>query len=153
MVENLFCIYAGPIPPNPSELVLSEKLKELILSVKDIYDYVIIDTPPSGLLSDAIYLMQFVDAALFVMNTKVATKKEVTFVQNLVVNNNLKNMFLILNGVKSITGKYYYKGYGYTYGYGYGYGYGSGYGYGNYGSYGYGKGYGKGRGKSAYIKK
>ena len=121
-------------------------MKELILTAKKSYDYVIIDTPPAGLLSDAIYLMQFVDTALFVLNTKGATKKVVNFVQNLVTSNNLKNVFLILNGVKSLSGRYYYKGYGYTYGYGYGYGYGNGYGYG----YGYGKGK---SGKSAYLKK
>lgn len=147
VIENLFCIYAGPIPPNPSELVLAEKMKELIINAKNNYDYVIIDTPPAGLLSDAIYLMQFVDAALFVLNTKVATKKVVSFVQNLVANNNLKNVFLILNGVKNLSGKYYYKGYGYTYGYGYGYSYGYGYGK------GYGSGYGKSGSKSGYLKK
>lgn len=132
IIENLDCVFAGPIPPNPSELVLSEKLKELVLACKEKYDYVIIDTPPAGLLSDAIYLMQFVDASLFVLNTKSANKKVVNFVQNLAAANKIKNMFLILNGVRSLSGKYYYKGYGYTYGYGYGYGYGKGYGQGSY---------------------
>ncbi|MBN8692473.1 MAG: polysaccharide biosynthesis tyrosine autokinase [Bacteroidetes bacterium] len=131
-IDNLDCVFAGPIPPNPSELVLSEKLKELIIRCKENYDYVIIDTPPAGLLSDAIYLMQFVDASLFVLNTKSANKKVVNFVQHLVDANKIKNMFLILNGVRSLSGKYYYKGYGYTYGYGYGYGYGKGYGQGSY---------------------
>lgn len=148
-IENLFCIYAGPIPPNPSELILTEKIKELIETCKNKFDYIIIDTPPAGLLSDSLYLMQFVDASIFVLNTKSATKKTVGFVQELVEENNMQNMYFLLNGVRRINSKYYYKGYGYSYGYGYGYGgynYG-GYGYGNYGKGSYSKksGYGPSR--------
>lgn len=126
IIENLYCIYAGPIPPNPSELVLSEKLKELILYCKNNFNFVIIDTPPAGILSDAVYLMQYVEASIFVLNTAHATKRIINFVHNMVEENNLQNVYFLLNGVKAISRKYYYKGYGYTYGYGYGYkGYGN----------------------------
>lgn len=128
-IENLFCLYAGPIPPNPSECVLSERLKELILYCKENFDHVIIDTPPAGLLSDAVYLMQHVDASIFVLNSNFATKRVIDFLHALVANNNIQNMVLTLNGVKNLNRRYYYKGYGYSYGYGYGYGYGKGYGY------------------------
>ncbi len=93
------------------------------------FDFVIIDTPPAGLLSDSVYLLQYVDASIFVLNTKTSSKKVITFIENLIEDNNLKNINLLLNGVKKLGTRYYYQGYGYSYGYGYGYGYGKGYGY------------------------
>ncbi|MBA3664536.1 MAG: polysaccharide biosynthesis tyrosine autokinase [Bacteroidetes bacterium] len=128
VVPDLFCIFSGPIPPNPSEFVLSEKMKDLITYAKANFDFVIIDTPPAGLLSDSVYLIQQVDASIFVLNTKSSTKKVITFIEELIENNNLKNIHLLLNGVKNMGRRYYYQGYGYSYGYGYGYGYGKGYG-------------------------
>jgi tyrosine-protein kinase Etk/Wzc len=128
VIPDLYCIFSGPIPPNPSEFVLSEKMKELIRYAKENFDYVIIDTPPAGLLSDSVYLIQYVDASIFVLNTKTSTKKVITFIETLVEDNNLKNINLLLNGVKHMGRRYYYQGYGYSYGYGYGYGYGRGYG-------------------------
>ena len=137
-IGNLFAMFSGPIPPNPSDFVLSEKLQELLAFAKAKFDYVIIDTPPAGLLSDSIYLIQNVDAALFVLNARSSTRKVITFLDDVVSANKLSNVLLVLNGVARIGRKYYYKGYGYSYGYGYGYGYGKGYGYGR-GGYG-GKG-------------
>jgi tyrosine-protein kinase Etk/Wzc len=128
-VPNLYCIYSGPIPPNPSEFVLSEKMKEIIHKAKAEFDYVIIDTPPAGLLSDSVYLIQNVDASIFVLNTRTSTKRVITFIENLIETNGLKNIFLLLNGISRPSKRYYYQGYGYNYGYGYGYGYGKGYGY------------------------
>jgi len=101
----------------------------LIEMAKKDFDYVIIDTPPAGLLSDSIYLIQYVDAPIFVLNTKSATKKVIEFIDNIVIDNNLKNVLLLLNGAANRNRRYYYQGYGYSYGYGYGYGYTKGYGY------------------------
>jgi tyrosine-protein kinase Etk/Wzc len=129
LIDNLSCLFAGPIPPNPSECVLSDKLRELIEYCKANYDYVVIDTPPAGLLSDSVYLMQYVDTSIFVLNTEFATKRVIDFIHGLVTNNNIQNLVLNLNGVKNLGRRYYYKGYGYSYGYGYGYGYGKGSGY------------------------
>ncbi|HEY1040024.1 MAG TPA: polysaccharide biosynthesis tyrosine autokinase [Bacteroidia bacterium] len=134
IVENLDVMLSGPIPPNPSEMILSDRLKDIIDFGKANYDYVIIDTPPAGLISDSIYLMQYADISLFVLNTKFATKRIVSGINDLVEKNNVQHFAFILNGVKRKKGRYYYNKYGYGYGYGYG-GYG-GYGY---GSYGYGK--------------
>jgi capsular exopolysaccharide synthesis family protein len=128
-VPNLFCIYSGPIPPNPSDFVLSGKMKEIIDKAKEQFDYVIIDTPPAGLLSDSVYLIQNVDASIFVLNTRTSTKKVISFVENIIEANKLSNVLLLLNGVARPSKRYYYQGYGYSYGYGYGYGYGKGYGY------------------------
>ena len=128
-IPNLFCLFCGPIPPNPSEFVLSERLKEIINLAKQNFDFVIIDTPPAGILSDSIYLVQYVDSAIFVLNTKTSTKKVITFIESVIEDNNIKNMLLVLNGTHRMGKRYYYQGYGYSYGYGYGYGYGKGYGY------------------------
>jgi capsular exopolysaccharide synthesis family protein len=128
-IPNLYCMFAGPVPPNPSEFILSNKLKELIEKAKQNFDYVIIDTPPAGLLSDSIYLIDQVDATIFVLNTKSSTKRVITFMENVMDANNLKNVLLVLNGVSRLSKRYYYQGYGYSYGYGYGYGYGKGYGF------------------------
>lgn len=128
-IPNLFCIYSGPIPPNPSEFVLSEKMKEIINKAKAEFDYVIIDTPPAGLLSDSVYLIQNADASIFVLNTRTSTKRVITFIENIMEDNKISNVFLLLNGVTRLGKRYYYQGYGYSYGYGYGYGYGKGYGY------------------------
>jgi capsular exopolysaccharide synthesis family protein len=127
-IPNLFCIYSGPIPPNPSELVLSNKMKEIIDRAKQDFDFVIIDTPPAGLLSDSLYLIQQVDASIFVLNTRTSSKKVVNFIESVIEANNLKNVLLLLNGVARAARRYKYQGYGYSYGYGYGYGYGKGYG-------------------------
>ncbi len=128
-IPNLYCIYSGPIPPNPSEFVLSSKMNDLISRAKQDFDYVIIDTPPAGLLSDSIYLIQNVDASIFVLNTKSSTKRVVNFIEGVIEANKLKNVLLLLNGVARPSRRYYYQGYGYSYGYGYGYGYGRGQGY------------------------
>ncbi len=128
-IPNLYCIYAGPVPPNPSEFVLSNRLKELLDRAKQDFDFVIIDTPPAGLLSDSIYLVQQVDATIFVLNTKTSTKRVISFMENIIEANSLKNVLLVLNGLSRLGKRYYYQGYGYSYGYGYGYGYGKGYGF------------------------
>lgn len=125
-IENLYCIYSGPIPPNPSEFVLSVKMKEILDQAKADFDYVIVDTPPAGLLSDSLYLIQQVDASIFVLNTRISDKKVITFIEDVIEVNKLKNVLLLLNGVARARKRYYYQGYGYSYGYGYGYGYGKG---------------------------
>lgn len=146
-VENMDVVLAGPLPPNPSEIVVSQKMIELLNYCKEHYDYVIIDTPPVGLITDALVLMKLVDVTLFVMNTQVAYRHSLTNAHEIVNMNKLGHFGFILNGVKQRRSKYYYNKYNYGYKYGgYGQGYGSGYGggYGGYGSYG---GYGKSEGK------
>ena len=64
-IEYLDIIPSGPIPPNPSELLISEKLDELIDSLKERYDYIILDSPPLGLVSDSLELIKHVDATLY----------------------------------------------------------------------------------------
>jgi tyrosine-protein kinase Etk/Wzc len=75
--ENFSVILAGPTPPNASELVLSKHLPDLFMEAAAEYDYVIVDTPPVGLITDALLMMRHVDATLFVVNTRFASKDHV----------------------------------------------------------------------------
>lgn len=134
--ENFFVMLSGPTPPNASELVLSKHLEELFREARQEYDYIMVDTPPVGLITDALLMMRHVDATLFVVNTRFASKDHVTNVLEALASSPVKNTGFILNGVRMKKSKYYYNtnyGYGYRYAYGYGkggYGYGYGYGYG-----------------------
>ncbi|MCC6576471.1 MAG: polysaccharide biosynthesis tyrosine autokinase [Flavobacteriales bacterium] len=132
-VENFHVILSGPTPPNASELVLSRHLEELFRFGRQHYDYVIIDTPPVGLITDALVMMKHVDATLFVVNTRFANKDHLGSAMEVIQSNPVRNFGFILNGVRMKKSKYYYNtnyGYGYRYAYGYGSGYGYGYGYG-----------------------
>jgi capsular exopolysaccharide synthesis family protein len=131
-IDNLDTILAGATPPNASELVLSKLLPEIFNYGRQHYDYVMIDTPPVGLITDALLMMRHVDATLFVINTRFANKDHVHNAMDVHAANPAPNFGFILNGVRMKKSKYYYNanyGYGYRYAYGYG-GYGYGYGYG-----------------------
>jgi len=141
--ENFSVMLAGPTPPNASELVLSKHLEELLTEGRDEYDYILVDTPPVGLITDALLMMKLADITLFVVNTRFANKDHVTNALDALQGGTAKNIGFILNGVRMKKSKYYYNT-NYGYGYRYAYGYGSGYGYG----YGYGR-KSKGKGKDA----
>lgn len=114
---NLFLISAGPIPPNPSELILNGKIQELLAYLENAFDYIVIDTAPVSPVTDAYLLSQLCDATLYVVRHGHTPR---VFLQMLDENNKikeLKNLAIIFNGVKSRG----LKGYGYGYGYGMGY--------------------------------
>lgn len=127
-IDCLYVMLAGPIPPNASEIILSKHLAEIFEYGRSHFDYVIADTPPIGLITDALVIMKHVDVSLFVLNSKFVKKQIVNVAEEIVQTNKIKNFGFILNGVKRNRSRYYYN-YGYGYGYGYSQGYG-GYGYG-----------------------
>ena len=129
---NLDIITSGPIPPNPAELIASDKCKQLFDELKEKYDYIIIDTPPLGLVTDAFLLMKYTDVNLFIVRQGVTNKNIFGSIIQDLANRNLTTS-IVINGMAAG------KGYGYRYGH-YKYG-GYAYGYGNYGKYGYGGGY------------
>jgi capsular exopolysaccharide synthesis family protein len=118
---NLFIISAGPIPPNPSELILNGRIQELLVYLENAFDFIVIDTAPVSPVTDAYLLSQFCDATLYVVRHAYTPR---IYLQLLDENNRvrgLKNLALIFNGVKARgIGK---GGYGNGYGYGYGVGY------------------------------
>jgi len=113
--KNLDIISSGPTPPNPSELILTDKLDELIEVLKEEYDYIFIDSAPMGLVSDTMHLMQYADVSLIVFRENYAKKSFVTDLNNLVEKHDLKHIGLVINSVDASSSSY---GYGYGYGYG-----------------------------------
>ncbi|MBA3704846.1 MAG: polysaccharide biosynthesis tyrosine autokinase [Bacteroidetes bacterium] len=118
-LENLDFITAGPIPPNPSELIISSKMDEIVAYLKTIYDVVIIDNPPVGLVSDGIAMIQKADYPIYIFRANYSKRNFVQNVDRLFNETHIKKLSVILNGVDIER-----KNYGYNYGYGYGYGYG-----------------------------
>jgi capsular exopolysaccharide synthesis family protein len=115
-IPNLDVILSGPIPPNPSELILSEAMKELIDELKQKYDYIILDTPPVGLVSDSLELAQYADVTLYIVRQNYTKKDMITLLNNRIKRGELSNASIVLNGYEN-KAKY---GSGYGYGYGYG---------------------------------
>ena len=125
-VPHLDVITSGPVPPNPAELIMSDAMKEMLDELKTKYDYIVLDTPPVGLVSDALELANYSDIILYVVRQNFTKKDMITLLNNRHKRGELNNVSIILNGFES-KAKYGY-GYGYSYGYGYGYGsYSSGY--------------------------
>ncbi len=135
-VDTLTVITAGPVPPNASELVMNDRLDPFLQTLRADYDFVILDTPPMLLITDALLLMSKVDTGLLVTNTQKATKRGIEHLEDLLNQNNLSHASLVMNNIQTSRVRMYYAKYAYKYGYGYGHGYGYGYGYGGYGSYG-----------------
>jgi len=126
---NLSIIAAGPVPPNPAELMTKPALDKLISDCKEQFDYIILDTAPIGLVSDSYALNRFADVSIYVVRADYTPKKNIEDATNLFKHKKLSNMYFVLNAtdIKKASIRY---GYGKKYGYGYGNKYGAGYGYG-----------------------
>ena len=138
--DNLDLLLAGPVPPNPTELLARENFADVANMLRQQYDYVIFDTAPVGLVTDTLQIGQQADITVFVCRADYTPKSAFGLLNTLAKEKKLPNPCIVLNGIDMSRRKYgYYYGYG-RYGkygrYGYGrYGYGK-YGYGNYGNYG-----------------
>ena len=115
LIPNLDVILSGPIPPNPSELILSDGMKELIDELKKKYDYIVLDTPPVGLVADSLELVQFADVTLYIVRQNYTKKDMITLLNTRLKRGELSNVSIILNGYENKA----------KYGTGYGYGYGA----------------------------
>jgi tyrosine-protein kinase Etk/Wzc len=116
-------VAAGPIPPNPNELLASKELDELIEQYRQDYDYIILDSAPVGAVSDAYQLNRFADACLYVVRAEYTPKQSISEAEDIYKQKKLNNMYFLLNGSDIKKAGYRY-GYSKKYGYGYGYGYG-----------------------------
>ena len=115
--DNLFVLPVGTIPPNPSELVGSEKFAQTVASLKGQYDYVFIDCPPFNVVADTQIISLLADRSIFVVRAGLLDKVMLTELEDLYQKGTLKNLSVLLNGTEITSGH----GYGYRYGYGYGY--------------------------------
>ena len=112
-LENLYVLTAGATPPNPAEILSSEKMKNLIEDLKNIYDYIFIDTPPIGLVTDAGVLSSFIDGVVLVVKSESVEKKYLEETKKKLDAVDARILGAILNSYKSEQKDYnYYSYYG-----------------------------------------
>jgi len=119
-IPTLHIYPAGPIPMNPADLLLNENMGPLFEVLRRRYDYVIVDTAPVGLVTDAFILNKYTDQSIYVIRQRKTLKKQLDFLNDIYVNGRLNEMGLIINDVK--TGGKHGSGYGYGENYNYVYG-------------------------------
>lgn len=117
--EGFDLIPAGILAPNPAELLMDNRLDELMDELRARYDYIIVDNVPVGLIADATIANRIADLTIFVVRAGKLDRRQLPDIEKLYQEKKLKNMALVLNGANPER-----HGYGYSYGYGYGYGYG-----------------------------
>lgn len=131
-IGHLDIITSGPIPPNPSELILSERMNELMEELSSQYDYIVIDSPPLALVSDAMELVKFADATLYVVRQNFSKKGMLSVINDKYKSGEIKHVSIVLNYFQHKA----------KYGYGYGYGYGN-----------YNHGYYENKSKKGFLKR
>jgi Mrp family chromosome partitioning ATPase len=114
-----YTLLSGSIPPNPTQLLTNGRFEALLNEVKEEFDYIVVDTAPTILVTDTMLISELADATLYLVRAEFTEKNLLDFSRNLHMTGRLKNMAYVINGVGAS------KSYGYTYNYGYGYGYGS----------------------------
>lgn len=124
--KNLSILSAGPVPPNPNELLLSERTEKMFSELRKIYDVIIVDTAPIGVVSDTFLISSHSDVQLYITRANYSTKRCLKVLHAAVSTGRLKNCYLILNAVDIRSSSYFYRRYGH---------------YGVYGNNGYGYGY------------
>ena len=122
VVENMDVITSGPVTPIAAELLIGKNIDTFISEVRNEYDIVILDTPPLGIIHDAITLSKYADNFFYVMRSGISVKGYIEYINGIVEEHGLKNVSMILNGLPASK----HSSYGY-----------SKYGYSNYGKYGY----------------
>lgn len=110
--ENMFVIGSGSIPPNPGELMLSERIEELITTLKNEYDYIVIDTPPIGKVADAYSLSNLADTTLYVVRHNYTKKEDLNIINDISDNKKLDPLMIVLNDIKMDKEGIYSYGYG-----------------------------------------
>ena len=116
--QDLHVISAGNIPPNPAELLIGTRMKDLMKYAKENYRYIILDTPPVGLVSDALELTKYSDANVFVVRQNYSLKPSLINISDMYRNKKIEDLAILFNDVDLRKRNYGY-GYGYNYGYGY----------------------------------
>ena len=116
-INNLDILVSGPIPSNPSDILLNNKFSDMMHKLKQEYDFIVIDTPPLGLVADALTLMNYSDINLYVVRQSYTQKGLLTYVNDMNIKERLGDLHIIFNDVKQGSGAHAYSyGYGYSYG-------------------------------------
>lgn len=131
--DNLSVMAGGPIPPNPNELLLSDRLGELFTKLRDMFDVVIIDSAPIGVVSDTFLIAPVSDIQIYVTRANYSTKRCLKIMHNAVTTGRFPNCYVVLNAVNMKSGSYTYRKFGHYYG-----------SYSKYGKYGKAHSYGYG---------
>jgi capsular exopolysaccharide synthesis family protein len=114
-VENLDLLPSGPVPPNPSELIMSERSNDMFNELKNKYDLIFMDTPPVGIVTDGVLVMKKADIRIYIIRTAYSKRQFVDFLEKINSLHKFDHLYIILNAIKRTKGVHY------------GYGYGSGY--------------------------
>jgi capsular exopolysaccharide synthesis family protein len=119
---NLDILPVGKLPPNPAELLLSPRFKELISVLQKRYDYVFLDTTPVNIVADASIVADVAEMTIFVVREGLLDRRMLPELEQIYKTCKFPNMAVLLNGSSMSSGKYYggYGRYGHSYGYGYG---------------------------------
>ena len=112
-IANLDVLPSGVVPPNPSELLQSEKMDQLFAELRQRYDYVIVDSAPVAMVGDSYLLQRLVDMTIYVTRANYTPCDLIDFINQTHMQERLPKMVAVLNGVEA-------KNIGYGYGYGYG---------------------------------
>lgn len=123
--EGLDLVPVGALPPNPSEMLYSTRLKTMLEKLKSEYDYVILDCPPVEVVADAKIIARYADMTIFIIRAGLLERAMLPEIEQMYDQGIYHNMAVILNGTESGNRAGLYSRYGYGYGYGYVYGYGS----------------------------
>lgn len=125
---NLYLLPAGPVPPNPNELLLSPRMTTLMQKLRDEFDCVILDTAPIGVISDSYIIVPHSDIQLYVTRASFSSQSSLKVLHQAIRQGRMPNVYIVLNGVNISSASYTYRKYGHyyraglsTYGYGYGY--------------------------------
>ncbi|MDE6207090.1 MAG: polysaccharide biosynthesis tyrosine autokinase [Muribaculaceae bacterium] len=126
---NLYVLPAGPVPPNPNELLMSNSMDRAMAKLREEYDYIIIDTAPVGVISDTYLITRYSDVQLYVVRAHYTSRNSLRTLHSAVETGKMKSAYIVLNGVDIRSNAYQYRRYG-SYGYygkkgnrSYGYGY------------------------------
>jgi capsular exopolysaccharide synthesis family protein len=105
--ENCWVLSSGNVPPNPSELITSEKVKKLFAEARQQFDYIIVDTPPVGLVTDAQLISRYADLTLYVIRQRFTAKRQVSIAEQLAVTNKMPKLNIVLNDMRKIPGYHF----------------------------------------------
>lgn len=119
--ENLFIVPSGPIPPNPAELLLKDKMAEFLAYLEKDFDVIVMDTPPIGLVSETTDLLRFSDVNLYIIRQDYTHKKYLLMINDLYANDQVRDFYAVFNGIRAGGDVYDFGGYNYGYGYNYSY--------------------------------